>query len=120
MTIIITRAATNNFCITDLNNNAIYQEGNKTYKFVFTNDVQGNSQSIFLAPVIRGNRYNFTLIEPTDLDFPKLGFYTYRIYEVEDITLNENLLQTGKMKLIELRTDLPAPTINTEFVAYGN
>lgn len=119
MTVIIQRGATNKFCITDLDNAAIYQRLDKTYKFTFTCDQTKTSQTISLVPIIIGDRYNFTLIEPADLDFTLLGFYTYRIYEVQNTTLLENLLKEGKMKMIETRTMPPRTTINNTYVAYG-
>lgn len=120
MTIVIQRGQTNNFCITALNDNAIYYENNKTYKFVFTNDISKTAQDVSIIPVVKGNRYNFTIIEGTTIDFAKLGFYTYKIFEVENITLNENLLHSGKMKITETRTSPPKTNLNMTYKAYGN
>jgi len=122
MTILIQRAATTKFCLTDLDLNAIYPRLTKTYKFVFISDQTKEELEVSLVPSINNNRYTFTFVEPTDLEFINLGFYTYQVYEVENGTLDENLLHEGKMKFIEVRTMPPTvtPPIKNTYVAYGN
>jgi len=109
MTIIVQKAQSNNIALSDCLDDSLYAD--RTYKFKFICDQSKVSQDLVLVPSVSVNRFEFTLVEGTDITFTLLGFYNWELYEVEDITLNENLLCEGKMKVIEVRTAPTTPTV---------
>lgn len=108
MTILVQKASSNNVALSNCLDDAIYTD--RTYKFKFICDQSKVQQTLVLVPTVSINRFEFTLVEGTDITFDLLGFYNWELYEVEDITLNENLLCEGKMKVIEVRTAPTTPT----------
>ena len=118
MTILIQKAQSNTIALSNCLDNAIYTD--RTYKFKFICDQSKVEQELVLLPIQNLNRFEFTLVEGTDITFDYLGFYNWELYEVEDITLNVNLLCEGKMKVIEVRTEPTTPTAleGNTFVVY--
>lgn len=118
MTILIQKAQSNTIALSNCLDNSLYTD--RTYKFKFICDQSKVEQELTLVATININRFQFTLVEGTDITFDLLGFYNWELYEVEDITLNENLLCEGKMKVIEVRTAATTPTAldNNTYVVY--
>ena len=118
MTILIQKAQSNTIALSNCLDNAIYTD--RTYKFKFICDQTFVEQELTLAATQNLNRFDFTLVEGTDITFSLLGFYNWELYEVEDMTLNVNQLCEGKMKVIEVRTEPTTPTAldGQEFIVY--
>ena len=114
MTIRIQKGQSNEFSLSYLDDKSIFTS--KTYEFTFTNDTSLNSQTLALVPTINGDRYDFVLIEGTDVTFTLLGFWSYVVKEVDG--LNKNTLAEGKMKVVEVQVDPTTPNINTTYKVY--
>ena len=108
MTIAIHKGILNEFALSYILDKSIYTA--RTYKFSFIGGSTKETQTLVLVPTVAGNRYSFTLTEGTDITFTNDGFYEWELYEVEDITLNENLLCEGFMKVYNTRTAPTTPT----------
>lgn len=108
MTIAIHKGILNEFALSYILDKSIYTA--RTYKFSFIGGSTKETQTLVLVPTVASNRYSFTLTEGTDITFTNDGFYEWELYEVEDITLNENLLCEGFMKVYNTRTAPITPT----------
>jgi hypothetical protein len=70
-------------------------------------------------------RYNlFTLIEPTDVDFPLTGDYEYEVYQMPDTNDTDysrgTRVEIGKMRLLTAATVTPTFTPNIEQTIYDS
>jgi len=108
MTIAIHKGILNEFALSNILDKSIYTA--RTYKFSFIGGSTKVTQTLTLVPTIAGNRYTFEITEGTDITFTNKGQYEWELYEVEDITLNENLLCDGFMKVFDTRTAPTTPT----------
>lgn len=118
MTIAIHKGILNEFALSNILDRSLYTD--RTYKFKFINKSTNVSQNLVLVPTVGGNRYKFELTEGTDITF-STGFYEWELYEVEDITLNENLLCEGFLKVYDTRTAPTTPTAlnNKTYIVYN-
>ena len=105
MTIAIQKASSNEFSLSNILVKSIF--ASRTYLFKFKGGQTKAVQSLALVPVVNGNRFNFTLVEGTDITFTELGFYDWELYEVDG---SENLLCKGFMKVYDTRTAPTTPT----------
>lgn len=129
--ILITKNTTNTAILTLSEKTTI---ATPVYLFEVLND-QTNISKCFIAQDISNNpeRYNeFYIIDNVtelplvgQVDFGYIGFYKYNIYEQSSTTnldplLATNLIDNGKLKVIESVTSLPEYTGNqTTYVVYG-
>lgn len=105
MTLLIQKATTNYLSLTDILVNSIY--ASRTYRIDFICDQTKISQSLVPTITQDGQRFDFTIIEGTDITFSLVGFYTWELYEVNG---SSNFLCKGKMKVIETRTQPITPS----------
>lgn len=106
MTILIQKGQSNNFSLSNILDRSIYST--RTYRMDFTSDQTKVEQTLVVTPTQDENRFDFTLVEGTDITFDLVGFYTWELYEIDG---GENLLCSGKMKVIETRTSPTTPTV---------
>jgi hypothetical protein len=105
MTIAIQKASSNEFSISNALDKSIF--ASRTYLFKFVGGSTKVEQTLVLTPTINGNRFNFTLVEGTDITFNELGFYEWELYEVN---VTENLLCEGFLKVYNTVTAPITPT----------
>lgn len=108
MTLQIQKATANYLSLSNILVNSIYTS--RTYRIDFTCDQTKVEQSLVISITQDSNRFDFQIIEGTDITFNLVGFYSWELIEVEDITLNKNTLCEGKMKVIDTRTQPTTPT----------
>jgi len=105
MTIAIQKASSNEFSLSNILVKSIF--ASRTYLFKFIGGSTKAEQTLVLAPTVSDNRFNFTLIEGTDITFNELGFYEWKLYEVNG---TQNLLCNGFMKVYNTVNEPTTPT----------
>lgn len=113
MTIRIQKSTTNNFSLSNCLDRSVY--ASRTYRMAFTNDTTKDSYSLVIVPTVSGNRFDFEIVEGTDVTFDGNGFYTWVLYEVNG---SENELCRGKMKVVSTRAtpSIPSAISNQTYV----
>lgn len=106
MTLQIQKGTTNYLSLSNILVNSIY--ASRTYRMDFTSDQTNIEQSLVVSITQDGNRFDFQIVEGTDITLSLVGFYTWELYEVNG---SDNLLCSGKVKVIDTRTEPTTPTI---------